>query len=71
MPDNFPGGAVSFNVASLAGNTGGGVWTFTVDGVAAGTMTQVACPTVPVGKNAYFCKRLTGLRRGVTRSSRR
>jgi hypothetical protein len=64
MPDNFPGGAVSFNTASLAGNTGGGVWTFTVDGVAAGTMTTVACPTVPVNKTAYFCKRFTGLSAG-------
>jgi hypothetical protein len=64
VPNNFPGGAVSFNVASTQGNTGGGVWTFTVDGVSAGTMTQVATPTSPRIKPAYFCKRFTGLTAG-------
>lgn len=74
VPQNFPGGTVSFNLMQLNGNTGGGVWTFTVDGAAwtvngpntgtGNTFTQVATPTTPVTKVAWYCARLKGLAAG-------
>lgn len=74
VPDNFPGGTVAFNFIGASGNTGGGVWTFTVDGAAwtvngpntgtGNTFTTIATPTTPSNKPAYYCARLQGLAAG-------
>jgi hypothetical protein len=73
-PDNFPGGDISFNFFQAGGNTGGGVWTFTVDGAAwtvngpntgtGNTLTTVATPTIPINKAVHYCARLRGLTAG-------
>jgi hypothetical protein len=64
VPDNYAGSPISCNIGQAAGATGGGVWTFTVDGGAAGTLTTIAPPTTPTIKANYNCKRFTGLTPG-------
>jgi hypothetical protein len=74
VPNNFPGGTISFNILQAAGDTGGDVYSVTVDGSAwtvngtntgtANTVTTVATPTNPVNKDAYYCARLWGLTAG-------